>query len=77
MPNATIARTMQTRAAERAPQAWPLTVEAAARQLADAEAEYDAALDERAPLYALVRLDQEVLAATRRHHAAVSASDSA
>ena len=47
-------------------------VEAAAHRLADAVAEFDAALDEGRPMYALVKLDQEVVAATRRHRAALA-----
>lgn len=48
-------------------------VELAAARLADAVAEYDAALDEGVPMLILVRLDQEVAAATRHHHAVLAA----
>ena len=50
-------------------------VQRAAARLADAVAEYDAALDHGVPMFVLVKLDQEVAAATRCHRAAVDARD--
>jgi hypothetical protein len=44
----------------------------AAARLADALVEFDAALDEGAAMAVLVRLDQEVVAATRLHDAALA-----
>jgi hypothetical protein len=49
-------------------------VTVAARRLADAVAEYDTALTEGVSMFALVRLDQEVEAASRVHAAALAAS---
>jgi hypothetical protein len=47
-------------------------VERAAARLSDAVAEYDAALDEGASMHVLVRLDQEVAAATRGYRTALA-----
>ena len=44
----------------------------AATRLADALVEFDAALDEGAAMPMLVRLDQEVAAATRLHRVALA-----
>ena len=73
MLNATLVRP----ASHRAPADPARRVAAAATRLADAVAEFDAALDEGRPMFVLVRLDQEVSAADARHRSAVAAARSA
>lgn len=48
-------------------------VRQAAERLADAETEYDTALDAGVPMITLVKLDQEVAAAARSYHGALAA----
>ncbi|MHA3704490.1 hypothetical protein ACXR2U_20150 [Jatrophihabitans sp. YIM 134969] len=50
------------------------TVEDTARLLADAEREFDAALDAGRPMFMLSALDREVSDAARRHEDALAAA---
>lgn len=72
MPNAAVTCPPETSVPERVDDTRRRAVVLTAQWLADAEAEFDAALDEHRPMFALVRLDQEVVAATRRHQAALA-----